>query len=399
MTRAWTWTQLGCGIAAAAALHTAQLIAAAPARACSCEDTSGALLWPRGDAIDVPVDTPIVVQRRSFSADPSSIPIRLMDAQGDEVELTETRRLEQLEPECWAEQTVFLRPAEPLAASATYSVIVGQGAARSFTTGSGSRRPPNYPLPSVRYAHVGPDGECPDHTGWCNIAEVQVSFAAPIPDGLWLVLRSHADKDNENRWVFASPEWDGLDPSPQLSVVLPSDDRCVELTLYGADGSVAHERELCEPDTCVLFANRGSSSCGEPPSSSLNVDRLPRGNCDAPITIQDGSQGPVYPDPVPELRDDAGAVSPTADAGEPPPAVDAGEPPPPASTGGSPATGPDPSSGGSDSEPEPRAAKRATGCTCGVVGRGASPSPFAAWFFALVAALRLARRHSTTDNR
>lgn len=54
----------------------------------------------------------------------------------------------------------------------------------------------------------------------------------------------------------------------------------VELTLYGVDGSVIFERELCTPDTCVLDDNRNLSTCGEPPSSGLDIDSLPLGGCD-----------------------------------------------------------------------------------------------------------------------
>lgn len=317
-------------MAVVAAIQLGAAIAAAPVRACSCAAIDGVMRWPLWDAIDVPIDTPIVAELQNALGDPSSVPVRLEDAGGAVIELIETRRIEQQsEPSCWAHETVFFRPAYDLAAGAEYRLFVGNGEGRAFTTGSRRYEPTEHAEPSIRYMHVGAPGSCAEMAEGCELAMLGITLDEPVADGVWLVMRSAAADDHENIWLFRSAQGSNEKLATVLSVALPTGDPCLELGLYGVDGSIILERKLCTPDSCVRYGVRTNSSCDDPESAALDIARVPLGHCDAPLEIEDGPRGPIYPEPEPA---DASAVSdaamPPADRGDADaePASDSGAP-------------------------------------------------------------------------
>ena len=88
----------GFGLLAAALAATA-LAVPQPAVACTCASQAAGVRWPRAGAVDVPVDTPIVVFRYDFS-EPGMRgrqPYLLVDADGNGAELAEITSL----PPAW----------------------------------------------------------------------------------------------------------------------------------------------------------------------------------------------------------------------------------------------------------------------------------------------------------
>lgn len=81
----------------------------------------------------------------------------------------------------------------------------------------------------------------------------------------------------------------------QLSVALPPDDPCVDLVLYGIDGSALFETRRCEPDRCVVFHNIGSSLCVETPHADIDVARVSEASCDDPPVLEYEGDEIVYP--------------------------------------------------------------------------------------------------------
>lgn len=165
--------------------------------------------------------------------------------------------------------------------------------------------------PEWTYLHVGSATEC--STEWtCNIAELRVELDEPTQEPLWLIVESNAADDNKTVFMFTPDAWfESSEPSlydtvARVSVVLPEADRCVRVALYDADGTSILDEELCEPDLCAIYGIVGVSTCGEPPSSGLDVTRLMNAtSCDDPIVVEHGNAGPIYPEP--DAGDDAGA--------------------------------------------------------------------------------------------
>jgi len=267
------------------------------AQACSCTGDGAAVLWPRDGATDVPLDTPIVIERSSSTGQPEETNFEIVDEDGYGFALRDEIRLSQVDAECWASETRFLKPEEPLLPNTVYTLSVGRGI--SFTTGTTRAIPHTQAPPRVEYLHVAePEPGC-DGMFCGDLAEVRVDFGAPVTEPVWLMLRSTAQAHNENRFMFEPASWwpDDEDVSAkQLSVMLGEGSTCIDLAILRLDGSVLLNDELCDPDACVVYAGRGHSTCGGPPFSSLDMSRLSDADCAAPPLLQTDDDGSViYP--------------------------------------------------------------------------------------------------------
>jgi MYXO-CTERM domain-containing protein len=131
----------------------------------------------------------------------------------------------------------------------------------------------------------------------CGVGEIHVDLGAPPATPLWLVVKSAATEDAFNHWelwpeyVFEGmevPEWTS---QAHISVVLPADDSCVDVELFGVEGRTLFEVRRCEPDRCAVLNGIGVSTCGGPPIAGIDIATLPADSCgthaDAGVVIDD----------------------------------------------------------------------------------------------------------------
>jgi hypothetical protein len=282
-----------------------QLLASAPARACLCLDPP--LVWPKADSV-VSSDTAIVVETLVFGRDPSNLNVKLLDADGSELALNIVQRL----PDAYAchDELTFLRPERELEPGREYTVAITQAAGENpnltkFSAREKSERREAAGAPEITYLAVKQHPECDDGLSQCvDLAELRVEYPRAFEEPAWLVVRSHAPKYQLNRWEFSADAWSQPPLGPvieepkrvaQLSLMLPPDDPCVELSIYGSDGRTLFEERRCEPDRCAVFLDRISSTCGETPHSNLDASRVPPGTCDDPPVLDDDDAGIAYP--------------------------------------------------------------------------------------------------------
>lgn len=351
----------------------------APAKACDCASIYAYLVWPRDGAVDVPRDTPIVIERQNFYGPTSALQPVLEDDEGNAIELEEVRVLPSLGVACFFPETVFLRPTAPLAAGARFTLRIEadhsdpdagvpedfESRTTDFSVGEGMFEPSSED-PSVTYLNVGGTSECTEEP--CELAEVLVELGEEASMPYWLEVDSNAERDNATRGMVALSFDPRLRDSVQVSVMVPSTDRCVHLALYALDGTALVDEERCAPDECALSDSWTYSDCGGPPSTSLD-SRLVRGtSCEDPEVFD-----PMASDAG---THDAGihdaAVHDAGDEEEPRPTLDAGDIRVPETDASI-----DESSGG--------------GCSCSV-RRGASSLDAGIWLALLVLLRRRSRR-------
>jgi hypothetical protein len=155
------WATLAQTLLGLAAL-TVLAVPVRPAQACSCPIHYGAPLWPADRAVDVAVDTPLVVAA-SVGQDAQ---VRLLDAGGQPVAL-ELKRLVDVAHGCGPElrDLLFLRPMAPLAPLQEHTLELtfaplqsgesGEPARTRFTTGQQTRVAPPAPvLKTWLFAHT-----------------------------------------------------------------------------------------------------------------------------------------------------------------------------------------------------------------------------------------------------
>jgi hypothetical protein len=260
------------------------------------------VVWPKDGAERVPVDTPLVVSRYGV---PDEELYSLTSEDGAVVPLT---RVERLAPPfgevCGRGTTYFLRPESSLEPNAVYTLrpATSSELGATFTTGTGTFTPEPFTAPELTYLHV----EQPDCTrGACRtFAEARIDLGANPETPRWVTVESAAAEGGRNVFMFV-PEDVNIGSAWQLSVSLPQDDRCIDVTVYGLEGAPLFEEHRCEPDRCVRYANWGQSSCGGPPSSTVDVERIPDGTCDDPPELRSvKGHGIVYPGE--KLAPDAG---------------------------------------------------------------------------------------------
>jgi hypothetical protein len=256
--------------------------------------------WPLNGATEVATDTPIVISRYYIGGDLDEITFELTDEEGDAIALEETHRIEPPWEGCGESQYLFLRPTVPLTAGATYTLTIAaaadpQGAwGSTFTVGEQPFEPePPIDLQPI-YLSVDAVMACEDEG--CRHGEILVDLGDVPTRPRWLVVKSGAAENNVNQWEFWPSElFDGMGVPEgasrvQLSVVLPADDPCIDIELFGVEGrSLFHERR-CTADRCALSDVLGIDDCGGPTRSTLDVSAVPEGSCDgtdAGVTIAD----------------------------------------------------------------------------------------------------------------
>ena len=204
--------------------------------------------------------------------------------------------------------TFFLRPERALEPNTTYTFDAGgeSSAVTSFTTGDGRFVSESTIEANLRYLYVQPDcsGEHCFH-----LAKVRVDIDSEAMR--WVVIESAAEQDDRNAATLHS---ENVEPGAgfDLSVVLPPDDRCVDVRVYGVEGTVLFEERRCDPDRCAVADLIFVSTCGGPPISVVDIERIPDGSCDDPPEVEwspDG--GLVYPDeePAAGMGDNASSAS------------------------------------------------------------------------------------------
>jgi hypothetical protein len=252
--------------------------------ACSCPDRAALSMWPPDGALDVPIDTPLVISRYDLSGSADSIGYALIDADGREVALEETGRLPAAYAGCGASETVFLRPSQPLAAHAQYTLAIaadvdpGHEFGASFTTSDALFQSEPEALATLDYVLVT-DPDC-DGTHCVRLAEASFGLSDTRVAPLWLELQSAADAHGHNALVLTEPDDDGAVPG-QLSVVLPPSDDCIDVRLYGIEGVALFQERRCQPDRCAQTDTLTFNSCGGPPFSGVVATETDPGKCAA----------------------------------------------------------------------------------------------------------------------
>jgi hypothetical protein len=280
---------------------TAPLLAPRPVEACTCSSgPTGAVRWPRDGAVDVAIDSPIVIERYYLDGDLDEITYELRDADGEEVALEEMRRLDPPWEGCGKGEYLFLRPEEPLVAGATYTLNIGEEAdpegqwGATFTVGEQPFEPQAPIDLDLTYLVGLPERPC-EGSG-CTLGQMRFEIASAPEAPTWIVMKSSASAHGVNQVEL----WPGTvfpGSSVQLSVVLPEDDRCIDLEVVGVDGRPLHEERRCEPDRCVVLTSIGVSTCGDPPTPGADASMLPSASCgDAPASgaepgVADGGAG------------------------------------------------------------------------------------------------------------
>lgn len=277
------------------ALCALQLLAASPAHACTCIQSTE-VLWPVAGT-SVSADTAIVINVRPLTVVTRDVTLRTSD--GTEIAL---KQVQKLQPPFSCEGTiVFLRPEPELTPGMEYEVTVQYGPSippevLKFAAREKSARPQAAAKPNVTYLSVAQHPDC-EPSECYDLAEVRVELAHALDELTWLQVRSGADRFQINRWEFSKRggfryPWTGLENLPenlereaQISVPVPADDSCVDIAIYGIDGLPVFEERRCEPDRCAVYQQRLQTTCGEPPSSALDATRLSRTSCDDPPVL------------------------------------------------------------------------------------------------------------------
>lgn len=289
----------------AVVISTLQLMASAPARACLCLDPP--LVWPKADSV-VSSDTAIVVETQIYGLDSSNMNVKLLDPDGTALALKIVERLPRAYG-CHFEQT-FLKPERELEPGLEYTVEITQVAGEKpsltkFSARAKTERSEPAAAPEITYLAVTKHPDCKDELSQCvDLAELRVEYAQAFEEPAWLVVRSQASRFELNRWEFSANSWSQPPIGPaidepervaQLSVMLPADDPCVEISIYGIDGRTLFEETRCRPDRCAVFLYRQTSTCGETPHSNIDVSRVSTASCDDPPVLDYDDAGIDYP--------------------------------------------------------------------------------------------------------
>jgi hypothetical protein len=262
----------------------------------SCAAGPGAsTIWPKDGAIDVPVDTPIVVDRYWPTADPGSIETTLTSADGTQQPLEQAHILPPPYMGCTGE-TLFLKPAHKLKAGATFTLThstpsKGVLAQSQFTVGERSADPEAEVTPDITYLRVYSRTECVKTACTDDVANVQVDLGEPPVQPLWLRITGSGFGETVNDWVFYpagynAPEQDSKSlAEAQLSVPLAAGESCVSIDIYGIEGRSLYSEKRCTPERCAVYAIRSITSGNGPASAPINVDQVADGTCQSPPVL------------------------------------------------------------------------------------------------------------------
>ena len=242
------------------------LFANASAEACSCIADYATGAWPRDGAVEVAVDTPLVVGARDLEP----VTATLVAEDGTVVELQERRRLEPPGAfSCAKHSYAFFAAATELAPDTRYTFTAhfdkeGDGestervtfdGAVSFVTGTGRRDPA---VPEVRLSLFG------------------VPLGAQWGEGAGTLLDVYVETDAiEPLFVLAQGERDvlvhDLDPTfeEQPYRVGFGSGACAALTVADVTGKTIADEVLCEPTKCTRVDSIADSTCGDESSPAV----------------------------------------------------------------------------------------------------------------------------------
>jgi hypothetical protein len=277
------------------------MLVPASASACTCPSSGAAVAWPVKDAVDVPLDTPIVVRRYNLSGPTDDLGYALIDAEGKEVPLVEAHRLPPAFEGCGQEEIVFMRPENPLDPHATYRMTIDsdvdseQQFGSTFKTGEMEFEPEAEIDAELRYLRVTQESkDCP--VGQClSLAEAYVDLGDRPKVPRWFRVESGGVDAGRNAFTFW-PQDSRTGSSWELSVLLQDDDPCIDVDVYGVEGVPLFHERRCEPDRCARYSRWGQSTCGNPPSSGVDATRIHEGTCsDPPVLGFKVGTGVVYP--------------------------------------------------------------------------------------------------------
>ncbi len=271
----------------------ALLLTARSAAACTCSPgPAGVVRWPQDGAIDVAIDTPIVIWRYYVNGDLDEITYELSDEDGTEVALEEQHRLEPGWEGCGEGQHLFLRPAEPLLAGATYTLTIveeadpqGQWGA-TFTVGEQMFGPQAPIDPNLTYLVWRPEAPCEGSI--CSLGQLRFELGTTPETPLWIVMKSSASEHGVNQAEIST--------RAELSVVLPIDDECIDIEVFGVEGRPLYEERRCEPDRCVVLTSIGVGTCGDPPTPGTDASKLPSVSCNDALASGAEPDGTVASD-------------------------------------------------------------------------------------------------------
>ena len=267
--------------------------------------SAGFVIWPRADASDVPIDTPIVVAAYQTDVNTKPIETTLAASDGSPVALVEVKQLPPPWLGCGAAETVFLRPEQPLRSGETYTLSVAVGdkgpVNRSmFQVGAKTHVAEAELRPDITYLKVFTRPECVREA--CDdFANLRVDLGQAPPRPLWLRVKGSHAPPNTHGWTFYPMGWSvqgdqfpELLSAIQLSVPLAAADSCVDMQIYGVEGRALLEERLCEPDRCAVYSIlAGTNTAGVPGGSPLDVRDVPDGSCADPPVLPSDPAGQV----------------------------------------------------------------------------------------------------------
>ena len=279
------------------------------------------MVWPKAGATDVPIDTTIVVSRYYVDGDTNIIKSSLATADGTDVPLAEINRLPPPWRGCGALEVLFLRPEQPLKPGETYTLTIASGekgmsSQSAFTAGEQMTAPEPEINAQITYLKVFTTA-VPDY------ANLRVDLDQPPNQPLWLRAQGSFFTQNTNGWTFSPKGWsDYTDQHPeyflppvQLSVPLAPADDCIELQIFGVQGSRLLEERRCRPDRCAVYSIvAATTSAGTPGGSPVDVEQISDGSCDDPPVLQSGPGGIDYSRTKHNKEDDGDFVANTAGA-------------------------------------------------------------------------------------
>jgi hypothetical protein len=260
-----------CFLASASALS----LQADEARACSCNTRLAGIFWPAEGAVDVALDTPIVVS--AFQVD--HVRAALLAEDGTSVPLVSRGRSEPEGTPCSRVELGFLAPASPLRPNASYRLSTKledgtdassePGRSVTFRTGSAFRDPTP---PSLTYQLFAQE------TGKQRLLELYVEAQSASEEPLFAIAQGE-------RGAFAlNLNWRSGAPA---RIPLGAVD-CAELTILDAAATPVSTQELCQPDKCLRKAVYADDTCGGDAHSGLDWagwQLIPDGCSDADTTV------------------------------------------------------------------------------------------------------------------
>jgi hypothetical protein len=237
-------------VAACVGLVVAVAGAAPNAEACSCSAYNGGPVWPPSGAVDVPIDTSLVVAA-SVSEDAV---VRLADDANNEKAVQLVRALK-ASPGCGPslQNKLFYRPLAPLAPNTRHTFTltfplrgdVITSVQTAFTTGSKPRQAPRTPVVNRWLLADDVTGAGRLLTAFLRVDHAEPVFVVAIGNPATLVESVGA-----------------LAPTTSVPLPLGKVD-CAVLELVDVTGTTIENLRLCQPEKCSTTNNVACGICGD----------------------------------------------------------------------------------------------------------------------------------------